>query len=207
MILNPYRFASGGGGGGSQSFNSALLSAPAVLTNSDLRLTANTGATGDYANARAIRAVTGDCYFSATVANNTTEDAGFGVARESFGITSAVDFVREPGMYSTNGNTYGPGGLIASGGTLGSVSSVEVAIRTSTRRVWIRRNGGAWVGGGDPVADTSPTLTLSGTDLIFPAATLTRAGASGSRYVQLHPDAASTTGTVPSGFTAANWAS
>lgn len=27
-------------------------------------------------------------------------------------------------------------------------------------RMWIRRNGEAWLGGGDPVADTDPTLTL-----------------------------------------------
>ena len=150
-----------------------------MLSNGNLRLTANTGTAGAAANVRAVRAVAGNCYFSATVANNTSEGAGFGLVRLSEVITAALLLTK--GMYSTSGNTYGPGGFIASGGTLESVSSVQVAIRTASRRVWIRRNGGAWVGGGDPVADTSPTMTLIGTDDIFPAATVTKAGATAAR--------------------------
>ena len=196
------------GGGSGITFNPAQVSAPSVLSVGNLRLTANTGAAGDYANTRATRAVTGNCYFSAEVANFTSEDAGFGIAAESWTLSAAALFVggggESAGMYSTSGNVYASG-FRGSGGTLGSVDSVQVAVRTASRRVWIRRNGGAWQGGGDPVADTTPTATIGGTGALFPAASLTRAGATPSRYVQLHPDAASTTGAVPVGFTAANW--
>jgi hypothetical protein len=117
------------------------------------------------------------------------------------GIDSASIAVSSP-----NGSTFVNNTNIGSAGALGNPDNIEVAVRVSTRRLWIRQNGGSWVGGGDPAADTTPTATLTGTGAIFPAAWVASSGATAARYVEINPTAGTTTGTVPSGFTAANWA-
>lgn len=38
---------------------------------------------------------------------------------------------------------------------------IGMAIDHATGKVWVRKNGAAWIGGGDPAADTSPTFTMS----------------------------------------------
>jgi hypothetical protein len=109
-------------------------------------------------------------------------------------------------VYASAGNQYFGNIRVATAGGVITLGSVQIAVRVATRRVWVRRDGNAWQGGGDPAADTNPSFTLSGTGAIYAVATLTKAGWTPSRYVEIHPDAASTTGVVPSGFTAANWA-
>lgn len=201
----------GGGGGLSATYDPAQVSAPAVLSNGNLRLTANPAATGVYANTRSTRALQGLAYISSLIGNaGAGASYGFGVADSTWGVANASVYCggsgsNSIGIWGPVGNVYFNNAVIATVGFGSAPFSIEVAVRVASRRVWIRRAGGAWAGGGDPAADTSPTATLSGTGAIFAAASVTRAGSSVSWFSELHPDAATTTGTPPSGFTPANW--
>src|SRR5690606_23505328 len=46
---------------------------------------------------------------------------------------------------------------------------IGFAVDTTTRQVWLRLGTGAWYGGGDPAAGTSPSFVLQGTDAIYVA--------------------------------------
>ena len=209
MIINPYAFESIAPI--AATWNPAFKSTPAVLSSGNLRLAANPASSGDYANSRSTRAIQGLCYLSFSAQS----DAGgltyaIGVADSTYGANttpaSPGDSSLSVGLWGQtaevwfNGANLGAPGPLFDAGTEG-----QIAIRAATRRVWVRLAGGAWFGGGDPAADTSPTATLAGTGAIYAVGCVYRPGAS-SRYVQLAGDAASTTGAVPSCFTAANWA-
>jgi hypothetical protein len=193
-----------------QTWNPAHKSSIAVLSAADLRLTSLTSG-GSYAVTRGTKACAGLCYFSMLVGFTASGSVcGGGVADATTDLTNSSNF---PGidsksieLGSPNGSTFFNNTNIGSAGTLSNPDNIEVAVRVATRRVWVRQNGGSWVGGGDPAADTSPTATLTGSGDIFPAAWVTSSGTSASRYVEINPTAGTTTGTVPSGFTAANWA-
>lgn len=207
--------AMGSGGGGvtpsGVTWDPGHTSPVAVLSLGNLRLTADTGATGTYASTRSTAPIMGLCYVSGTV--RTTgggATAAYGLADATIDLTDASRWAGETsasvGVYAQNGNIYSGGSLIGSVGALSSPDDIQIAVRVATRRIWIRQAGGAWVGGGDPAEDTSPTLTLGGSGDIYVAATVNKASATPDRYSQLHPDAGSTTGAVPSGFTAASFA-
>lgn len=135
---------------------------------------------------------------------------GYGLADVTIDVTDASYWLGQlsasVGVWSPNGNIFSGGSVIGSVGALSSPDDIQIAVRVATRRIWIRQAGGAWVGGGDPATDTSPTLTLGGSGDIYVAATVNKTSATPNRYSQIHPDAGSTTGAVPSGFTAASFA-
>jgi hypothetical protein len=191
------------------SWDAATATVSATFDESEQRLLADAASTGTYANARSERALSGLCYFSGVVASPSGELAGFGVVQGSVDVSSAAfwvgSFAGGVGAWASLGNVYRnntAGGAVASGTEI----AVEFAVRVSERKVWIRASGGAWVGGGDPAANTSPTWTLSGSDDLYACGTIERAGATSARYVRLHGTSGATTGTPPSGFTAASWA-
>jgi len=62
---------------------------------------------------------------------------------------------------SSMGGAYGLGVLVV-GDRLG------IAVDHTTRKVWLRLNGGAWGGGGDPVLGTGEHKVLLGTGVIIP---------------------------------------
>lgn len=193
------------------SWDSSHKSPPAVLTDSDLRLTANTGAAGTYAGARSTRAIQGLCYLSFLVgAPRAGATNAVGIADATLDFTSASSWAGQVngsvGAYLANGAIYRGGSVVGNLGAMGSESAVEFAIRVATRRIWVRKPGGAWIGGGDPAADTTPTTTLGGTGALYAVGTITKAGAVSGDFCVLHPDAGSTSGTPPAGFTAANFA-
>lgn len=204
-------YAAAGGGGG-VVWDSAVRSVPAVLSLGDSRLTADTAAAGTYANVRSTKPLTGLAYISGTVSmNDLSTNAGFGVGDITSAVTNASIYMGQQNLnVAMWGRTFtryfNNGAQTYTGGGSGSPADVQIAVRVATRRVWVRVNGGVWHGGGDPVADTSPTVTLSGTGAIYAQGTITRAGAAAGRYVDLHGTAATTTGAVPAGFTAAGFA-
>lgn len=208
IILNPFVF----GVVVTATWNPAVVSPAAVLSVANTRLTANTGAAGMYAATRSTRAIQGLCYFSAEMSKDIASGStyGFGISDATKDFTPGSAWI---GDATTGVGVWGPSGIVfqngadtgLSVGTFGGIDTAQIAIRVATRRVWIRRAGGAWAGGGDPVADTTPTATLTGSGALYVVGTVTKAGANASRYVELDIDAASTTGTVPSGFIAANW--
>src|SRR5690606_25453812 len=80
-------------------------------------------------------------------------------------------------------------------------SEAQIAVRVASRRYWMRINGGAWIGGGDPASDTTPTGILPGTGAIYIAASIDSRGTPDGT-VQLPATPADVTGVVPPGFIA-----
>lgn len=193
------------------AWGAGRVSAPAVLSVDDRRLTADSSGTGNFANAMSNLALSGNCYFSVEAGySGAGESVGVGVARES-----GVLFVE--GLYygqlATGTATYVPENTVyANAAVVGndtdaaaSPQILEFAVRSASGTVWIRRAGGAWIGGGDPASDTTPTATLTGSGDICVVATIYRPSASSYRYVEIHR-VADITGTPPSGFAAGGWA-
>jgi len=203
---------------------SKYQSESSVLSSGNTTLTANTAATGNYANAVSSREVLHLGYYSGYVETNSGDNAGIGTmqvsrtnpAAEAPGNSSF--FVGNTGaslgLWVNSGAVYRFGASTISG-TSTLTAAVEIAVRrvllsgtTFQYRVWLRRSGGSWIGGGDPAADTSPTHAVSvatSTNYYCIGASLTRAGANSSRFALIHGDAASTTGTPPAGFAKALW--
>lgn len=75
-----------------------------------------------------------------------------------------------------------------------------IAVDVATRQVWMRVvwSGGAtaWVGGGDPVAATTPSATLTGTTPLYAAGCVK----SLTDYVDIVSDATGFLGAVPAGY-------
>jgi hypothetical protein len=190
------------------TWNPSYKSAPAVLSLGDLRLTANTGASGTYASTRSTLRIAHLGYYSGTVVETRSTTSAFGVTNDGINLTNTNSWVgqsQSAGLWMNGGDVYRAASVI---GTIAGASpaAVEIAVRISggDLRVWFRRNGGGWLGGGDPAADTSPTTTISSASgNVYLAASVTRSGASSGNYVEMHATAGTTTGTVPSGFTAA----
>lgn len=188
------------------SWNPAHKSPRAVLYTSNRQL-GNGASGGAYANARTLLPLRGLCYVSCTLPNVLAGDVlGFGIADESALFVTADTYVGDEsgsvGVWAPNGTVYS--GAIAIGGA-GSSGDAQAAVRVDARRVWLRRHGGGWVGGGNPVANTSPTFILPGVGRIFAVASIDAAVPSATRMTLGH-NAAATTGAVPAGFTAAAWA-
>ena len=220
FILDPYRFAAAPAL--TATWSPTYLSAPSVLSGGDLTLTANTGAAGTYANAVSSRNVSDLGYYSFNVSTNSGETVGIGVASITSPPTATLfpedsenylgDTTDTLGLWQNSGVFYG--GITARApAPAGNTKSYEIAVRfapdtpTSTVRVWMREPSGSWLGGGDPVTDTTPTQIIlrENTAQVVIGASLTKSGANSSRFAVLHGDAASTTGTPPTGFTAALW--
>lgn len=78
----------------------------------------------------------------------------------------------------------------------GSTMRVRIAVDPATRNIWLGAVGmTGWVGGGDPTAGTTPTITLPGSGLLWAAASLNDIGTA-----TLVSDPADLTGSAPSGF-------
>ena len=214
FIINPFRF----GGGEPEPpadenvWDSTNKSEWAVLAADDTELRNILGPSDNYANARSVRPLAGKCYFSARVRTPYGgATVGLGVADGAWSPASSANWIGNAASnvavaaWFMNGNVYTNGSII---GNLGSSSDaqIQIAVDVSTRKVWVRRDGGAWLGGGDPAAGTSPTLTLPGSGDIYVAATLSANSSPNTNfYAKLARNASEVTGTVPSGFTAANW--
>lgn len=186
------------------AWDPATKSIYAYLSGADLVLEAS----APYGTARGLRPLAGNCYFSAKpYAPNSGETVGIGVCDATVDTSSYLISVGDSnfsfGCWPQNGTAWGGNVAIGSAGS-SATSDIQIAVRVTSRRCWVRRAGGGWVGGGDPALDTSPTYTLSGSGLIYPMGSIS--GVAGGAKITLHKDASQTTGVVPAGFTAANWA-
>lgn len=193
-----------------QCFDASVFSTPTVLSSANRRVTALSTRAGSYANARSLRPLRGLAYLSLEAQTDALGSVlGVGVCDAALDLSSASNYVGistgSVALWLPSGNVFVNGSSIGNAGTGPNLTTVEIAVRVGSRRVWIRRSGGSWVGGGDPVADTSPTATLAGTGNIFAAASLSPASATAGRYAELDVDAESTAGAVPAGFVPANW--
>lgn len=227
FIINPYRFASSAAVTATWSTLSKYQSAPTTLSGSNLILTANTGATGTYANAVSSREVQNLGYYSGLIEASGGENGVVGVAAVSRSSPTSAFPAGAAGWVGSGSTSDGSAGIWANTGALyraggsnitgasGNSLQIEMAVRIgapssgiSEYRFWLRQNGGSWYGGGDPVANTTPSFTRSVNITNFwvcVAASIVRSGATSARRATLNGDAASTTGTPPTGFTAALW--
>jgi hypothetical protein len=95
-----------------------------------------------------------------------------GIIAASAGTATAPGAVHGVGL-SNNGQVRVAGTIAHTIGALPTRYVVEIYLRAATGRVWIRADGGAWIGGGDPVADTTPTAILGpSTGYVLAASTL-----------------------------------
>lgn len=185
------------------AWDGVVKSPRALMSDSDLKLQDSAGS-GTYATARSRLALADMGYFSATPnAPAAGETCGFGMADETAAFTSGSTWAGNTNLsgavWSQAGTGYFNGSSVGSGG---SSASSDIQGCRRGRRGWLRRAGGGWIGGGDPALDTSPTFTISGSGKIYLIGSIT-AGALAT--LTIHKDAASTTGVVPAGFTAASW--
>lgn len=88
--------------------------------------------------------------------------------------------------------------IVTGSGSVLGLLRVGFAINVATRNVWIRPEGSGYIGGGDPVAGTSPTGTVPGTSLIYACAEPLQSDC----YIDLISIASNMTGVVPSGYIA-----
>ena len=107
-------------------------------------------------------------------------------AKNSGAISGTLMAVQTP----TANNLGGSGNI---GGFIAS-SVICVAVDTASRKVWIRKNGDAWAGGGDPATGATPYKTLTGSGAILPYADVRAACSVGGRFASGHGF------TIPSGF-------
>ena len=178
-----------------------------TLSNTKFHTDATSGST--YANVRADTGITDKRYFSLVARCNASGSVlSAGVTSTALDMTDGNVWIGD----SSSVGYWGPSDGIYTGGARTIVSNyplgggvdqpIEIAVDGTTREVWIRPNGGAWLGGGDPVTGTTPTTTLGGTGAIYPAATIiVTAGNDSNKCVHIVANPALITGTVPSGFT------
>ena len=189
------------------TFDPAAKSSPAVLANGNTRVSNN--ASGTYANSRTVHPISGKRYFgfflnySGSAGRNTAvgvADAtwAYGTASSDWIGTGNSGSAWGPGDGGTPAAIYRNGSIIASAGII--VSNLEFAVDAATRSVWMRSNGGAWIGGGDPAAGTSPTFTVPGSGALYAVATSFNTTGVVGRYIDLRAHPSNITGTAPSGF-------
>ena len=172
------------------------------LSNGNSRVSAIASSSSD-ALVRSTIPIVGDVYFEIVINQASAvggEVIAGGVADASASLSSYVgSATTSTGVWQPNGNVYGGGAVVGNAGTNASATRrYYVAVKASTREVWVCLDGGAWVGGGDPAAGTSPTYTLGGSGDVYAAATASYlVGA----YVDLVSDPANFVGSAPAGFT------
>lgn len=180
------------------TWDSAYLSPLGVLSAGNRLLGANS--TGQYANCRSVGAVDGLAYFSASCTKGGGNNWGFGLmdAGVAAGNSAWVGSGNSAGIWY-EGRVYQGGATLHTGSLYPATAEVQIAIRAASRRYWMRVNAGAWIGGGDPVADTAPTGTLPGTGAIYIAGSIDSRGVANGT-IRLPATSADITGAVPAGF-------
>lgn len=171
------------------------------------------GASNTYGSTRSAKSIAGLCYLSAQVyRSDAGNETAFGIADATVDTTDNTlrlgDTTASVALWTADGNVYTNGSSVGNAGSFAADDfwDVEVAVRVSTRKVWVRQSGGAWVGGGDPAADTSPTATLTGAGALYVVGSIDQAPTvTFPIEVRLATTADDTTGTAPVGFIAANW--
>lgn len=182
------------------TFDPSTLGADVTLSNANLTATGASGTgTGASRKASCNGAKTGGLlYFEVTV--NAVSNAGgagdpfIGVGRA--GIRNDATAIASSNQWSGQGRF---NNALGGSGSVGGFVVNDVicfAVRVGDARVWVRKNGNAWAGGGDPAADTTPHKTLAGSGALHLICNIANAAAVTANFAG--PFAQS----VPSGFSA-----
>lgn len=195
------------------SWNPADINTNAALSVGNTKL--QNGIAVATAAARSTAAVTGKVYVESTISmvGGTNLTISIGVSRSSVtmntsfdtgGTTNTAAFVASTaGARIYMNNTRLLTGDTNLSGTTSSTVTVGIAINATTGDVWIRdvAHPTVWFGGGDPVAGTTPSFTLTGTGPILIAAADDEGIISATKYVLFTGDPTGYAA-APSGFTA-----
>jgi hypothetical protein len=207
------------------AIEAAWATSPSVnasLSESNRRLEVAGSGSGSYANVVSDVCVADLGYYSAHLeSNNESVGVGFTYYLTNFDASNAARWIGDSGAGDTSvggwidsGTSYRNGVALNNFGATTS-GDYQFAVRRSgsTWRIWIRLDGGFWsgvtpgIGSPDPETDTNPSYIFNDTSetRLQMAASIFRSGATSARFVRLHGNAAETTGTVPTGFTAAKF--
>jgi hypothetical protein len=97
--------------------------------------------------------------------------------------------------WQIQGSVYGPGTTGMTGLTYAAGDILCLAIDVPNKRAWIRKNDGAWAGGGDPAAGTSPATWAFTGDVYFAPSIINN-----TNSVLVNSGLGQTTYSAPSGF-------
>lgn len=198
MMLRRLMMAGVGAPAALTAWDASRLSPLGALSESAYVLGA--GGSGQYANCRSLSLITGLVYTSAWATRGTGTNWGVGLmdATVAAGNGAWVGAGQSAGIWQ-EGRVYQGGAVLHYVGSFSVASDVQIAVRAASRRYWMRVNDGAWIGGGNPATDTTPTGTLPGTGAIYIAGSIdSRSGTSGT--IRLPTTSAGITGAVPAGF-------
>ncbi len=134
-------------------------------------------------------------YFSCLINNNGTGRTYVGIGNET--IDTTVNNCRI-GLSNGGVEIDSNGSIISAATSIHSISNsnpIALEFAVYNNMVWIRANGGTWLGGGNPETYTNPTVHLIGTKLYFIASV-----SDISSSVVFHNTAALTTGDVPENY-------
>lgn len=204
MIINPYRFSRAA----PSPWHAASAHSAIIIDGMTIRQTNRSS--GLYSSARLDTAYSGKCYHSFSVTYGATGSIlGVGAVNGTQSLTSDAYWM---GANNASGAAWGPTDSSYANGTSvgpgfnesGSIPftvDYDIAVDTATRRVWIRKSGGSWIGGGNPAAGTTPTFTApSATSGLFFAGTFTAFGDHGLTYAITALLGADAVGAPPSGY-------
>lgn len=199
-----------------QAWSSTDASAPVALSTSNRILTADTKEAGVYATTSSVLTLADLCYLSFFIESPVTSDAAAGLWMDgTTDMTSGSNF--EVGQYNYTVGVRPGGDVYHSNIIIGNVGAhndirIMMAVRVSDRRVWVRGAAAdgsslsAWLGGGDPRTNDTPTTTLADTGGAMRAAAFITKAAAAGRSVEIHTNQGLTVGPIPGGgFVAANW--
>lgn len=202
MIVDPYKMSPGGRWHAASAHSAIIIDGPAIRQTQRLGII--------YCSARLATAYSGKCYHSFRVNYRASGGIlGVGTVNGTQALTSDAFWL---GSTNTSGAAWGPddnsyvnGASVGPGFDEDYVTPIDVeydiAVDTSTRRVWIRKTGGSWIGGGNPASGTTPTYTSpSSSSGLYFAGCFTAGDVPGTEYeiTALLGDAA--LGTPPSGY-------
>jgi hypothetical protein len=176
MILNPYRY--GGGSFPFATWNAADKSANVDISPTvPLQVNRSGGAT-TYQGVRATKAVTAKAYWEITASwGGVGVRGGAGLALSSLTLTTNTDF---PGSAAGGVAIWGPNNTVYLAGTptdyanSTGTDTYGFAFDPATGKLWIRAFdlASTYIGGGDPVAGTSPTVTITAGTSYYPIASM-----------------------------------
>lgn len=174
-----YAAASGGGGGSFTTWNPADKNSGLTLSGGNLIVTNASSST--FRMVRSIAGHTsGKYYWEVTIGSATSSDYLIGIANAAEsasdgGYTGAS--VNSLGWYSGSSQLGNPGFVANTGTTYEGSDNIGFELDVDNQKLWVRKNGGAWLGdnGGatpNPLTNTQGATTSAITGAIFASVTV-----------------------------------
>lgn len=198
----------GPGGGSAIGWDNVNSAAGMTISGANQTIATTSGSNGTWRSAISSTTVCSGNYYAEVTANTVSANGTIiGLVGGAFNTALQWQLTGLVGQsLGWQGSATGSAINMSSSTTLPYTSAdvLSVAFKTSNKHVWVRKNGGAWAGGGDPAADTTPsgiaTLGMNaGVQVVFAGE-----NNSGTSDVATINATSSPAFSIPSGFTALN---